>query len=399
MNAMTDMPAPLIFTDAAATKVKSLIEEEGNADLKLRVFVTGGGCSGFQYGFTFDETVNEDDTSMEKNGVTLLIDPMSYQYLVGAEIDYQEGLEGAQFVIKNPGATSTCGRQGEPRMSLFADIKSLEPSQRSAIWASYLGWTLDAFDYFLMTFMFIAIAKEFGTDVKAVTEATFLTLAALEIVLGIDNVIFLSVIVSRIPEKQAHRARQIGLALALIFRIILLSLLVWLIGLTAPVFSFSGYGFSWRDLILIGGGLFLIAKATHEIHGEVEADEAERPPHEAVYGLPRGHFPAAGPHHAVVERDLARRREDQRHRLLGNLLDAIRRVVRDDDPGLRRGVQIDGVHSDSVAGDDPALGHSRHHVRGDGPGVGVEQSVATLRLGQKLLRRFRLECDEISQSL
>ncbi len=106
MNAMTEMPAPLVFTDAAAAKVKTLIDEEGNADLKLRVFVTGGGCSGFQYGFTFDETVNEDDTSMEKNGVTLLIDPMSYQYLVGAEIDYQEGLEGAQFVIKNPNATT-----------------------------------------------------------------------------------------------------------------------------------------------------------------------------------------------------------------------------------------------------------------------------------------------------
>ncbi|MCK1337369.1 TerC family protein [Bradyrhizobium sp. 38] len=105
--------------------------------------------------------------------------------------------------------------------------------------------------------------------------AALLTLTSLEIVLGIDNVIFLSVIVSRIPENQAHRARQIGLALALIFRIILLSLLVWLIGLTAPVFSFSGYGFSWRDLILIGGGLFLIAKATHEIHGEVEADDGE----------------------------------------------------------------------------------------------------------------------------
>src|SRR3954464_4093954 len=104
--------------------------------------------------------------------------------------------------------------------------------------------------------------------------AALLTLTALEIVLGIDNVIFLSVIVSRIPENQAHRARQVGLALALIFRIILLSLLVWLIGLTAPVFSFSGYGFSWRDLILIGGGLFLIAKATHEIHGEVEARDA-----------------------------------------------------------------------------------------------------------------------------
>jgi iron-sulfur cluster insertion protein len=103
------MPAPLVFTDAAATKVKQLIDEEGNAGLKLRVFVTGGGCSGFQYGFTFDEAVNDDDTSMQKNGVTLLIDPMSLQYLMGAEIDYQEGLEGAQFVIKNPNATSTCG--------------------------------------------------------------------------------------------------------------------------------------------------------------------------------------------------------------------------------------------------------------------------------------------------
>ena len=79
------------------------------APLKLRVFVSGGGCSGFQYGFTFDEVTNEDDTAMEKNGVTLLIDPMSYQYLLGAEIDYQEGLEGAQFVIKNPNAQSTCG--------------------------------------------------------------------------------------------------------------------------------------------------------------------------------------------------------------------------------------------------------------------------------------------------
>jgi iron-sulfur cluster insertion protein len=103
------MPAPLVFTDSAANKVKALIEEEGNPDLKLRVFVTGGGCSGFQYGFTFDEAVNDDDTMMEKNGVQLLIDPMSYQYLIGAEIDYQEGLEGAQFVIKNPNATSTCG--------------------------------------------------------------------------------------------------------------------------------------------------------------------------------------------------------------------------------------------------------------------------------------------------
>ena len=109
MNDMTEMPAPLVFTDSAADKVKSLIEEEGNADLKLRVFVTGGGCSGFQYGFTFDEVQNDDDTVMEKSGVKLLIDPMSYQYLSGAEIDYSEGLEGAQFVIKNPNATSTCG--------------------------------------------------------------------------------------------------------------------------------------------------------------------------------------------------------------------------------------------------------------------------------------------------
>jgi iron-sulfur cluster insertion protein len=109
MNAITEMPAPFVFTDSAADKVKSLIDEEGNPELKLRVFVTGGGCSGFQYGFTFDEAVNEDDTTMQKNGVTLLIDAMSYQYLVGAEIDYKEDLEGAQFVIKNPNATTTCG--------------------------------------------------------------------------------------------------------------------------------------------------------------------------------------------------------------------------------------------------------------------------------------------------
>ncbi|MDR2172933.1 MAG: iron-sulfur cluster insertion protein ErpA [Burkholderiales bacterium] len=100
---------PLVFTDAAAAKVKSLIEEEGNPDLKLRVFVSGGGCSGFQYGFTFDEETNEDDTAMEKNGVTLLIDPMSFQYLVGAEIDYKDDISGAQFVIKNPNAVTTCG--------------------------------------------------------------------------------------------------------------------------------------------------------------------------------------------------------------------------------------------------------------------------------------------------
>lgn len=109
MNAVTDMPSPIIFTDSAASKVAQLIEEEGNPDLKLRVFVQGGGCSGFQYGFTFDEITNEDDTIMDKNGVQLLIDAMSYQYLVGAEIDYKDDLEGAQFVIKNPNTQSTCG--------------------------------------------------------------------------------------------------------------------------------------------------------------------------------------------------------------------------------------------------------------------------------------------------
>ena len=109
MNAVTDMPSPIIFTDSAAEKVAQLIEEEGNPDLKLRVFVQGGGCSGFQYGFTFDEVTNEDGTIMHKNGVQLLVDAMSYQYLVGAEIDYKDDLEGAQFVIKNPNAQSTCG--------------------------------------------------------------------------------------------------------------------------------------------------------------------------------------------------------------------------------------------------------------------------------------------------
>jgi iron-sulfur cluster insertion protein len=110
MNAVSEpIPDPLVFTANAASKVKQLIDEEGNPELKLRVFVTGGGCSGFQYGFTFDETTNEDDTAMQRGGVTLLIDPMSLQYLAGAEIDYQENVEGAQFVIKNPNATSTCG--------------------------------------------------------------------------------------------------------------------------------------------------------------------------------------------------------------------------------------------------------------------------------------------------
>lgn len=106
---VAEPPIPLVFTDSAAAKVADLIAEEGNPELKLRVFVQGGGCSGFQYGFTFDDAVNEDDTAFDKNGVTLLVDSMSFQYLVGAEIDYKEDINGSQFVIKNPNATTTCG--------------------------------------------------------------------------------------------------------------------------------------------------------------------------------------------------------------------------------------------------------------------------------------------------
>ena len=105
----TEATSPLIFTDSAANKVRQLIEDEGNDDLMLRVFVTGGGCSGFQYGFTFEENEQDGDTKVEKGGVTLLVDPMSFQYLMGAEIDYKEDLSGAQFVIRNPNATTTCG--------------------------------------------------------------------------------------------------------------------------------------------------------------------------------------------------------------------------------------------------------------------------------------------------
>ena len=103
------IPGPLVFSEAAAGKVKELIEDEGNDALMLRVFISGGGCSGFQYGFTFDEEVGEGDTVVENEGVKLLVDPMSFQYLSGAEIDYSEGMEGAQFVIRNPNATTTCG--------------------------------------------------------------------------------------------------------------------------------------------------------------------------------------------------------------------------------------------------------------------------------------------------
>jgi iron-sulfur cluster insertion protein len=107
-SAVVEAP-PLNFTDAAASKVGQLIEQEGNAALKLRVYVQGGGCSGFQYGFTFDEEVQDGDTEIENGGVTLLVDPMSVQYLMGAEIDYREDLSGAQFIIRNPNATTTCG--------------------------------------------------------------------------------------------------------------------------------------------------------------------------------------------------------------------------------------------------------------------------------------------------
>jgi len=105
----TAPPVPLVFTDSAATKVAELLKEENNPALKLRVFISGGGCSGFQYGFTFDEKVEDGDTRVENGGVTLLVDPLSIQYLMGAEIDYREDLEGAQFVIRNPNATTTCG--------------------------------------------------------------------------------------------------------------------------------------------------------------------------------------------------------------------------------------------------------------------------------------------------
>lgn len=109
----TPQPAPgmqgIVFTDAAARKVQQLILEEGNPELKLRVYISGGGCSGFQYGFSFDEEQAEDDIAIRNDGVTLLVDPLSFQYLMGAEVDYAENLQGAQFVIRNPNASTTCG--------------------------------------------------------------------------------------------------------------------------------------------------------------------------------------------------------------------------------------------------------------------------------------------------
>jgi iron-sulfur cluster insertion protein len=107
--AETFNPSGINLTARAIAKVRALVAEEENDELKLRVFITGGGCSGFQYGFTFDESAAEDDTAIEEGGVTVIIDPMSYQYLVGSEVDYTEGLEGSRFVVNNPNATTTCG--------------------------------------------------------------------------------------------------------------------------------------------------------------------------------------------------------------------------------------------------------------------------------------------------
>ncbi|MCG7954750.1 MAG: iron-sulfur cluster insertion protein ErpA [Candidatus Thiodiazotropha endolucinida] len=109
MSGLETTSDTILFTEAAANKVASLIEEEGNPELMLRVYIQGGGCSGFQYGFTFDENETEGDTKVVTSGVTLLVGPMSMQYLMGAEVDYSEGLQGAQFVIRNPNATTTCG--------------------------------------------------------------------------------------------------------------------------------------------------------------------------------------------------------------------------------------------------------------------------------------------------
>ena len=108
-SAATFTPTSVNITPKAVAKVKSLVEEEGNSSLKLRVFVTGGGCSGFQYGFSFDEAVAEDDTKVESDGIAVLVDSLSFQYLAGAEVDYTEGLEGSRFIVNNPNAATTCG--------------------------------------------------------------------------------------------------------------------------------------------------------------------------------------------------------------------------------------------------------------------------------------------------
>ena len=127
---MSDIAVPLTFTDAAANKVKSLISEEDNQELKLRVYITGGGCSGFQYGFTFDEKVNEGDLTVENGGVQLVIDPMSLQYLIGGTIDYTEGLEGSRFIVNNPNASTTCGCGSS--FSIYSDGFSIYLSSRQS---------------------------------------------------------------------------------------------------------------------------------------------------------------------------------------------------------------------------------------------------------------------------
>ncbi|MGL5949419.1 MAG: iron-sulfur cluster insertion protein ErpA [Aeromonas sp.] len=109
MTELTEAALPIQLTDAAANKIHTLITEEENSALKLRVYITGGGCSGFQYGFTFEEQINDGDTIVEKNGVTMVVDPMSLQYLVGGTVDYTESLEGSRFIVQNPNATTTCG--------------------------------------------------------------------------------------------------------------------------------------------------------------------------------------------------------------------------------------------------------------------------------------------------
>ncbi|HAD09695.1 MAG TPA: iron-sulfur cluster insertion protein ErpA [Porticoccaceae bacterium] len=109
MGATTFTPTSINITPRAVTKVKNLVEEEGNPSLNLRVFVTGGGCSGFQYGFSFDEVIAEDDTRIEVDGIAVLVDSLSFQYLAGAEVDYTEGLEGSRFIVNNPNASATCG--------------------------------------------------------------------------------------------------------------------------------------------------------------------------------------------------------------------------------------------------------------------------------------------------
>ena len=108
-SAETFTPEPLVITDSAVSKVRELVEEEENPDLKLRVYVTGGGCSGFQYGFAFEELGAEDDAVIEKQGITVLVDALSYPYLVGATLNYEEGLQGSRFQVENPNASSTCG--------------------------------------------------------------------------------------------------------------------------------------------------------------------------------------------------------------------------------------------------------------------------------------------------